>query len=106
MVKRHLQGYNKYSKCWRSNYYYYYKCCFFNWNWEARVTTTSARDSTAAAASARDAGDSIAAAVSAGNSNSKDVGQEKEQTLEDLRTYNNNLFYVIHIHLVLIILEL
>ena len=42
---------------------------------EARVAATSARDSIAAVASAKD-------------SNSKDAGQEEEQTLEDLRTYN------------------
>ena len=55
---------------------------------KARVAATSAGDSRVVAATARDAGDSIVVAASAGDSNSKDASQEKEQTLEDLRTYN------------------
>ena len=48
-------------------------------------TTTRAREARVAATSA---GDSIAAVASAKDSNSKDAGQEEEQTLKDLRTYN------------------
>ena len=33
-------------------------------------------------------GDSIVATANVGDSNSKDAGQEEEQTLKDLRTYN------------------
>ena len=48
------------------------------------TSTTSVGDGIVATTSARD---SIAIVASAENSNSKDAGQE-EQTLEDLRTYN------------------
>ena len=51
-------------------------------------TTTRAREARVATTSA---GDSIAAVASAKDSNSKDAGQEEEQTLEDLRTYNQAL---------------
>ena len=47
-------------------------------------TTTRAGEARVAATSA---GDSIATIASAKDSNSKDAGQEEEQTLEDLRTY-------------------
>ena len=55
---------------------------------EARVAATSAGEARVAATSA---GDSIVAIASAEDSNSKDAGQEEEQTLEDLRTYNQAL---------------
>ena len=49
------------------------------------TSTTSVGDGIAATTSA---GDALA---SAEDSNSKDAGQEEEQTLEDLRTYNQAL---------------
>ena len=65
MARRHLQGYNKYKKCWR---------------WVA--ATTSVTETTTRAGEAR------VASTSAEDSSSKYAGQEKELTLDDLRTYN------------------
>ena len=75
MVRRHLQSYNK---CWR---------------WIATTTSVvfvieTTKRAGEARVAATSAGDSIAVAASARDSSSKYAGQEKEQTLDNLRTYN------------------
>nr|POE90537.1 hypothetical protein CFP56_61176 [Quercus suber] len=62
VVKRHLQGYNKYKKCW---------------GWIAASTSAVFVTKTT-----RRAGEARVAATRAGDSSSKYVGQEKELTLE------------------------
>ena len=65
MVGRHLQGYNK---CQR---------------WIAATTSAVFVTETTTRS-----GEARVATTSAGDSSSKYVDQEKEQTLDDLRTYN------------------
>ena len=76
MVIRHLQGYNKYKKCWR---------------WITATTSVVFVTETTTRAGEARAGEARVTATSARDSSSKYASlpsQEKELTLDDLRTYN------------------